>query len=163
MWMWMPQPKLARQMGQAVTGSHGEKHPSQIQGVEELVGLAVAVTVHKVGEVEVAAVGHDGTVTDEVDQLGDHLLRLGSRGDIDIADAGELLDRARDSDFRANQRLEAGQDLIALERSEEHTSELQSHSDLVCRLLLEKKKNRAQRNSSTGGSRRDYKKECPTR
>src|SRR5438034_2155467 len=31
--------------------------------------------------------------------------------------------------------------LLALKRrSEEHTSELQSHSDLVCRLLLEKKK-----------------------
>src|SRR5438034_2876302 len=29
-------------------------------------------------------------------------------------------------------------------RSEEHTSELQSHSDLVCRLLLEKKKQGAQ-------------------
>src|SRR5260370_31523182 len=28
------------------------------------------------------------------------------------------------------------------ERSEEHTSELQSHLNLVCRLLLEKKKNR---------------------
>src|SRR5947207_7687234 len=28
----------------------------------------------------------------------------------------------------------------AANRSEEHTSELQSHSDLVCRLLLEKKK-----------------------
>src|SRR5438034_6523114 len=28
-------------------------------------------------------------------------------------------------------------------RSEEHTSELQSHSDLVCRLLLEKKNNAA--------------------
>src|SRR5438034_7279882 len=27
----------------------------------------------------------------------------------------------------------------AVRRSEEHTSELQSHSDLVCRLLLEKK------------------------
>src|SRR5947207_8997730 len=27
-------------------------------------------------------------------------------------------------------------------RSEEHTSELQSHSELVCRLLLEKKKKR---------------------
>ena len=27
-----------------------------------------------------------------------------------------------------------------MERSEEHTSELQSHDDLVCRLLLEKKK-----------------------
>src|SRR5438034_10625248 len=30
--------------------------------------------------------------------------------------------------------------LINVLRSEEHTSELQSHSDLVCRLLLEKKK-----------------------
>src|SRR5260221_10043831 len=30
---------------------------------------------------------------------------------------------------------------FAGKRSEEHTSELQSHSDLVCRLLLEKKKN----------------------
>ena len=29
---------------------------------------------------------------------------------------------------------------ITKTRSEEHTSELQSHSDLVCRLLLEKKK-----------------------
>src|SRR5438034_11555653 len=29
---------------------------------------------------------------------------------------------------------------FAASRSEEHTSELQSHSDLVCRLLLEKKK-----------------------
>src|SRR3989440_8097178 len=31
------------------------------------------------------------------------------------------------------------------QRSEEHTSELQSRSDLVCRLLLEKKKNRIER------------------
>src|SRR5947207_15203906 len=30
-------------------------------------------------------------------------------------------------------------------RSEEHTSELQSHSDLVCRLLLEKKKKKKYR------------------
>src|SRR5260221_1343637 len=30
-------------------------------------------------------------------------------------------------------------------RSEEHTSELQSHSDLVCRLLLEKKKTQGSR------------------
>src|SRR5438034_3627548 len=29
---------------------------------------------------------------------------------------------------------------VTVPRSEEHTSELQSHSDLVCRLLLEKKK-----------------------
>src|SRR5437773_5054035 len=32
-------------------------------------------------------------------------------------------------------------------RSEEHTSELQSHHDLVCRLLLEKKKQLTGRNS----------------
>src|SRR5437588_2544041 len=31
--------------------------------------------------------------------------------------------------------------IVGQPRSEEHTSELQSHSDLVCRLLLEKKKN----------------------
>src|SRR5438034_6777388 len=37
----------------------------------------------------------------------------------------------------------AGSNIVTaawLRRSEEHTSELQSHSDLVCRLLLEKKK-----------------------
>src|SRR4051795_8394666 len=33
-------------------------------------------------------------------------------------------------------------------RSEEHTSELQSHSHLVCRLLLEKKKNEANRRAA---------------
>src|SRR5260221_10644209 len=38
-------------------------------------------------------------------------------------------------------------------RSEEHTSELQSHSDLVCRLLLEKKKNRSEKASYVGYSR----------
>src|SRR5437588_7256564 len=34
----------------------------------------------------------------------------------------------------------AASDFCFSMRSEEHTSELQSHSDLVCRLLLEKKK-----------------------
>src|SRR5437667_7804282 len=33
------------------------------------------------------------------------------------------------------------------QRSEEHTSELQSHHDLVCRLLLEKKKKKKQKKS----------------
>src|SRR5437588_8332967 len=36
----------------------------------------------------------------------------------------------------------ARSDHLLFWRSEEHTSELQSHSDLVCRLLLEKKKNK---------------------
>src|SRR5947207_9007466 len=34
-------------------------------------------------------------------------------------------------------------------RSEEHTSELQSHSDLVCRLLLEKKKKKERRSRTS--------------
>src|SRR5436190_14053283 len=42
---------------------------------------------------------------------------------------------------KAIRSSEGGQfDPDAIARSEEHTSELQSHSDLVCRLLLEKKK-----------------------
>src|SRR5690349_276331 len=37
-------------------------------------------------------------------------------------------------------------------RSEEHTSELQSRRDLVCRLLLEKKKRTVRSSSSAGGN-----------
>src|SRR5258708_31450140 len=40
-------------------------------------------------------------------------------------------------------RLPAARLRAAADRSEEHTSELQSPDHLVCRLLLEKKKNRA--------------------
>src|SRR2546430_13418377 len=45
---------------------------------------------------------------------------------------------------------------LAVERSEEHTSELQSQSNLVCRLLLEKKKRapRAQLSTQTSSQRR---------
>src|SRR5436190_17671449 len=38
-------------------------------------------------------------------------------------------------------------------RSEEHTSELQSHSDLVCRLLLEKKKKKKTKETDKGNKR----------
>src|SRR2546428_9605055 len=51
---------------------------------------------------------------------------------------GELADQA--GLFALDDTTLAG--LFALLRSEEHTSELQSRSDLVCRLLLEKKKKR---------------------
>src|SRR5260370_37646822 len=53
-------------------------------------------------------------------------------------------DAARRLQQRAQQRPLAARQLhraaLALDRSEEHTSELQSHLNLVCRLLLEKKK-----------------------
>src|SRR5438034_3274744 len=51
--------------------------------------------------------------------------------------AGASFDRIESKSGRAR-RIASGDF-----RSEEHTSELQSHSDLVCRLLLEKKKNKA--------------------
>src|SRR2546430_3958346 len=38
---------------------------------------------------------------------------------------------------------------LGTNRSEEHTSELQSQSNLVCRLLLEKKNNHSQRDESS--------------
>src|SRR5688572_31804106 len=42
---------------------------------------------------------------------------------------------------RGRGRLSADHAARGVRRSEEHTSELQSQSNLVCRLLLEKKKN----------------------
>src|SRR5438034_1924733 len=44
-------------------------------------------------------------------------------------------------------------------RSEEHTSELQSHSDLVCRLLLEKKKKKQKKANSKKNKEEKYNKE----
>src|SRR2546430_12712472 len=51
-----------------------------------------------------------------------------------------LLEHARQ--FLPRLRVAPGGDVEPGERSEEHTSELQSQSNLVCRLLLEKKKKR---------------------
>src|SRR5438132_3102940 len=45
--------------------------------------------------------------------------------------------------------LDAWRGALSDDRSEEHTSELQSHSDLVCRLLLEKKKKNKQKKANT--------------
>src|SRR5690349_22653785 len=63
--------------------------------------------------------------------LGDALQRAGLRVDVD------LVDRPRRPIPQPDQ---AGLIVDELGRSEEHTSELQSRRDLVCRLLLEKKK-----------------------
>src|SRR5438034_6541780 len=58
-----------------------------------------------------------------------------------VSDTGSGEEAAQRSRFNDGQR---GLQL----RSEEHTSELQSHSDLVCRLLLEKKKESCQLSST---------------
>src|SRR5256885_3379736 len=61
------------------------------------------------------------------------LFRSQSRLDLFALGRIVLLIRAHQRDFLA--------DVLMQERSEEHTSELQSPCNLVCRLLLEKKKN----------------------
>src|SRR5437588_6440821 len=55
----------------------------------------------------------------------------------------EIDDSAAQKNQRADRRSNRGR------RSEEHTSELQSHSDLVCRLLLEKKKKKTKKKYDT--------------
>src|SRR2546428_9433897 len=57
-----------------------------------------------------------------------------------------MLNKLREEQFIVHEKYggivltEKGSSMADDERSEEHTSELQSRSDLVCRLLLEKKK-----------------------
>src|SRR5256885_10773907 len=56
--------------------------------------------------------------------------------------SGRLADNTRDRavlDRAALAQTRYAKDLLARRRSEEHTSELQSPCNLVCRLLLEKK------------------------
>src|SRR2546430_11380783 len=68
--------------------------------------------------------------------LADHDAGLGG-----VDGHGQLrVRRALGLDLRDSRVAQAREDDAAhLERSEEHTSELQSQSNLVCRLLLEKK------------------------
>src|SRR2546429_6697139 len=59
---------------------------------------------------------------------------------LDFAD-GRLIDGVHGVPEALGTKLLSGERKPALQRSEEHTSELQSRLHLVCRLLLEKKKN----------------------
>src|SRR5688572_33261677 len=59
-------------------------------------------------------------------------------------DARRPSSRRRDARQRARRRASRRRlDGLRASRSEEHTSELQSQSNLVCRLLLEKKKKKS--------------------
>src|SRR5207248_9550917 len=58
---------------------------------------------------------------------GDHVRHRGAVAAAAVTDLDDL-------------QVERGEHQLDLARSEEHTSELQSPYDLVCRLLLEKKK-----------------------
>src|SRR5438034_8563322 len=64
-------------------------------------------------------------------------LRRFDRGGYQVVDEAPAPDVA---DLVVRDFFEEGRREPHRQRSEEHMSELQSHSDLVCRLLLEKKK-----------------------
>src|SRR5947207_7310928 len=68
----------------------------------------------------------------------------------DLKDRPELLGDDRLPELPADWKGRGENITVDEVRSEEHTSELQSHSDLVCRLLLEKK------NLNTGVSHSQY-------
>src|SRR5437016_11170519 len=60
--------------------------------------------------------------------------------------SSEPLERIwRETDQAGRQKRRSGMPIVS-ERSEEHTSELQSLTNLVCRLLLEKKKKKYKTN-----------------
>src|SRR5438034_2752477 len=67
---------------------------------------------------------------------------VGVIAEVTVSACGGLGNLCLRGESQARRRLgaRAGLPSIGPLRSEEHTSELQSHSDLVCRLLLEKKK-----------------------
>src|SRR2546430_13505235 len=60
---------------------------------------------------------------------------------VQVVAAGVVATELRQALLQLDQRDLRGGVLAAEQRSEEHTSELQSQSNLVCRLLLDKKKN----------------------
>src|SRR2546430_13553680 len=66
------------------------------------------------------------------------LFRSARRGRVSAADVGAPRAAQPERAGRASQRAQR-EAMLLPERSEEHTSELQSQSNLVCRLLLEKK------------------------
>src|SRR5438034_2820219 len=69
-----------------------------------------------------------------------HGVPLQRRGQQWVGEVAQRREGARGAQIRVVPlALQVSGDLPGLARSEEHTSELQSHSDLVCRLLLEKK------------------------
>src|SRR5690625_6865977 len=86
---------------------------------------------------EVDAMG--GAMALAADQAAIQIRRLNARKGPAVRATRAQTDRER---YRSaiRRRLEGQENLWIVQRSEEHTSELQSRGHIVCRLLLEKKK-----------------------
>src|SRR5947207_10604295 len=100
-------------------------------------------------ETAAATIGAEVTLCEEVPMVRrerwEEIRRLWVTERVSIAEIARRLDLdrktvrrcLRDTAWQPYHRPARPETLLT--RSEEHTSELQSHSDLVCRLLLEKK------------------------
>src|SRR5437867_4650829 len=86
--------------------------------------------MHSGPEVTTLLQPFDGVIEIERTRSGDRILRK-----IGVL---HLRDTTPDPTFRVLEMTETGMQVVRESRSEEHTSELQSPYDLVCRLLLEK-------------------------
>src|SRR5260221_8816038 len=106
------------------------RHQAQVHHVAGHVGIDLA-------DMTVFDMDIDrGVGLEELLQIGGQVIKPHA---VDSGDPDRSGDDVLDLLEFALQGFVGGKDLLAI-RSEEHTSELQSHSDLVCRLLLEKKK-----------------------
>src|SRR6476661_2863249 len=120
------------QLGGQVAAVYPEKHIFDVAGFPRINGQAL------INQLIEQAMQYDpevrlGTVIDRIHHRDDDVIELHTSG-------GEQL-LTRTMIITAGHGAFNPRKLGLPERSEEHTSELQSHLNLVCRLLLEKKKN----------------------
>src|SRR5690625_6343579 len=114
-----------------------------------LLGVRV---IHRIGRLEAGepivlvgtASSHRGDALAACEFIMDYLKTRAPLWKKEITAAGEHWVEARARDRRAAERWSRGSE--GSQRSEEHTSELQSRGHLVCRLLLEKNKERRTHN-----------------
>src|SRR2546430_7576742 len=121
--------KMADQISDAILDGMLKDDPSSRVAVETLITTG---QVHVAGEVTTETyVDIPGIIRDKILEVGYDSSAKGYDG----ASCGVSVSIGSQSPDIAQGVLDG------YERSEEHTSELQSQSNLVCRLLLEKKKN----------------------
>src|SRR5690349_22483591 len=117
-------------------GPVGTQSRSDLEPLLLQVELPLEPVHHLIGDLTRVAQGDDGAAL-RLDHLADH-------GLVGVRALLERLAVAVASSEPAAAILEGAahalRGVLARPRSEEHTSELQSRRDLVCRLLLEKKK-----------------------
>src|SRR5688572_23303937 len=116
--------------GDLIMLATGDKVPADAR-VTEAVNLQT---------VEAPLTGESAPVEKHTDPLHDENLPTGDRRNLAFAGTAVTYGRGRALVVATGMATEFGKIARMLERSEEHTSELQSQSNLVCRLLLEKKK-----------------------